>query len=315
MESSSIQLPFGFIPDQKTENDLQFNLPLNYKKNLLFNKLPFVTKLDNPAIENVVNGIEADDLSVQKFLLATNLLQDSVQESLNMIVTDGDFNNASIRRVLDTKYPSVMKKPNPIDFVLKDKAKFDVQNPVIGSLFEQIRKNLKNEFARKLLKLPTIDAQKETKSTFEKIADFSRKIRKDDVVDDDDAVDDDEDSVVVESSFKKKLRRFLIDTNAEEEDFEEIMSEPISIVRTPGDEKVTYPHAVTKLFPDATEIKEEPEGDYDSISEVQTTVSELNDGNLPYDLQFFSGGEKMKKKLFEGVSKNVGISMIQIKNF
>ena len=274
---------------------------------MLFDKLPFVTKLNNPAIENVVNGNEADDLSVQKFLLATNLLQDSVQESLNMIVTDGDFNNASIRRVLDTKYPSVMKKPNPIDFVLKDKAKFDVQNPVIGSLFEQIRKNKKNEFARKLLKLPTTDAQKETKSTFEKITDFSRKIRKDDVVDDDDAVDDDEDSVVVESSSKKKLRRFLFDTNAEEEDFEEIMSEPISIVRTPGDEKVTYPHTVTKIFPDAIEIKEEPEDDYDSISEVQTAVSELNDGNLPYDLQFFSGSEKMKKKLFDGVSKNFGI--------
>ena len=167
MESGSIQLPFGFIPDQKTENDLQFNLLLNNKKNLLFDKLPFVRKLDNPAIENVVNGNEADDLSVQKFLLATDLLQDSVQESLNMIVTDGDFNNASIRRVLDTKYSSVMKKPNAIDFVLKDKAKFDVQNPVIGSLYEQIRKNKKNEFARKLLKLPTTDIQKETKSTFE----------------------------------------------------------------------------------------------------------------------------------------------------
>ena len=52
------------------------------------------------------------------------------------------------------------------------------------------------------MKLPTTDAQKETKSTFEKIADFSRKIRKDDVVDDDDdAADDDEDSVVVDSSF------------------------------------------------------------------------------------------------------------------
>ena len=85
------------------------------------------------------------------------------------------------------------------------------------------------------------------------------------------------------------------------------MSEPISIVRTPGDEKVTYPHTVTKSFPDAIEIKEGPEVDYDSISEVQTAVSELNDGNLPYDLQFFSGGEKMKKKLFEGVSKSVGI--------
>ena len=143
MKSGSIQLPFGFIPDQKTENDLQFNLPLNYKKNLLFDKLPFVTKLDNPAIENVVNGNEADDLSVQKFFLATDLLPDSVQESLNMVVTDGDFNNASIRRVLDTKYPSVMKKPNPIDFVLKDKTQFDVQNPVIGPLFEQIRKKKK----------------------------------------------------------------------------------------------------------------------------------------------------------------------------
>ena len=315
MESGSIQLPFGFTPDQKTENDLQFNLPLNYKKNLLFDKLPFVTKLDSPAIENVVNGNEADDLPVQKFLLAANLLQDSVQESLNMIVTDCDFNNASIRRVLDTKYPFVMKKPNPIDFVLKGKAKFDVQNPVIGSLFEQIRKNKKNEFARKLLKLLTTDAQKETKSTFEKIADFSRKIRKDDVVDDDDAVDDDEDSVVVKSSSKKKLRRFLMDTNAEEEDFEEIMSEPISIVRTPGDKKVTYPHTVTKLFPDAIEIKEEPEDDYDSISEVQMAVSELNDDNLPYDLQFFSGSEKMKKRLFEGVSKNVGIINYSNKKF
>ena len=128
MESGTIQLPFCFIQDQKTENDLQFNLPLIYKKNLLFNKLPFVRKLDNPAIENVVNRNDADDLS------------DSVQESLNIIVTDGDFNNASIRRVFDTKYPSVMKKPNPIDFILKDKAKFDIQNPVTGSLYEQIRK-------------------------------------------------------------------------------------------------------------------------------------------------------------------------------
>ena len=72
MESGSIQLPFGFTPDQKTENDLQFNLPLNYKKNLLFDKLLFVTKLDNLAIENVVNGNDADDLSVQKFLLVTD---------------------------------------------------------------------------------------------------------------------------------------------------------------------------------------------------------------------------------------------------
>ena len=302
MESGSIQLPSGFIPDQKTENDLQFNLPLNYKKNLLFDKLPFVKKLDNPAIENVVNGNEADDLSVQKFLLATYLLQDSVQESLNMIVTDGDFNNTSIRRVLDTKYPFVMKKPNPIDFVLKDKAKFDIENPIIGSLYDQIRKNKKNEFARKLLKSPTADAQKETKSTFEKIADFSRKIHKDDVIDDDDVDDVDDENVAAGSSSilttpKQKLRK-LIELITEDDDIEEIILDPISIHRTPGDKKVTYPDIVNKLFPDANDQKSDSEDDHDSISEVQMAVSELNDGNLPYDLQFFSGGEKMKKKLF-----------------
>ena len=310
MESGSIQLPFGFIPDQKTENYLQFNLLLNYKKNLLFNKLPFVRKLDNPAIENVVNGNDADDLSVQKFLLATDLLQDSIQESLNMIVTDGDFNNASIRRVLDTKYPSVMKKPNPIDFVLKDKAKSDIQNPVIGSLYEQIRKNKKNEFARKLLKLPTIDAQKETKSTFEKIANFSREIRKDDEnidIDDDDDVNTDAAAAGSSSTLtasERRLKKLFYDSDGvDDEDFEEIMSDPFTIIRTPGDEKVTYPDTVTKLFTKANEIKKEPEDDYESISKVQTDISKLNE----YDLQFFSGGEKMKKKLFEGFSKNVGI--------
>ena len=143
MESASIQLPFGFVRNQKTNDDLQFNLPLNYRKDLLFDKLPYVAQLNNPAIENVVNRNSADDLAVQKYLLAMDLLQDTIQENLNMIVRDGGFNNASIRRVLDTKYPSVMKKPNPIDFMFKDKAKFDVQNPIIRSLYEKTVDNKK----------------------------------------------------------------------------------------------------------------------------------------------------------------------------
>ena len=43
-----------------------------------------------------------------------------------MICTDGGFNNAAVRRELDLKYPSIMKKPKPIDGVFKSKAKFDV---------------------------------------------------------------------------------------------------------------------------------------------------------------------------------------------
>ena len=71
---------------------------------------------------------------MQKILLATDLLQDSIQENLDVIVTDGGFNNASICRGLDTKLPSVMKKTNPIEVMFKDKSKFDVQNPVVSSL-------------------------------------------------------------------------------------------------------------------------------------------------------------------------------------
>ena len=36
-------------------------------------------------------------------------------------------------------------------------------------------------------------------------------------------------------------------------------------------------------------------------------MSELNDGNLPSDLEFFSGGERNGEKLFKNVAKNVGI--------
>ena len=56
-----------------------------------------------------------------------------------MIVTDGEFNNVSIRRALNTKYPSIMKNPNLIDVAVRDKTKFDTQNPVIEKLLSQIK--------------------------------------------------------------------------------------------------------------------------------------------------------------------------------
>ena len=75
------------------------------------------------------------------------------------------------------------------------------------------------------------------------------------------------------------------------------MSEPISIHRTPGDKKVTYPHTLTKLFPDVIDIKSEPEDDHESISDVQIAVSQLNDGKLPYDLQFFFRWRENEEKI------------------
>ena len=138
MENGYIQLPYGFIPDQNEDEKIYFDLPLNYKKNLLFDKLLYVVQLNNPAINNGVKGKQKNDLSIQKFLLATDLLQDAIQDNLDMIVMDGEFNDAGVRRALDTKFPSVMHKPTATNFMFRDKAKLDIQNPVLGTLHNQL---------------------------------------------------------------------------------------------------------------------------------------------------------------------------------
>ena len=51
-----------------------------------------------------------NNLELQKYLLATGLLQDSVQQSLGMIVTNGGFDDDVVRRDLYLKYASIMKK-------------------------------------------------------------------------------------------------------------------------------------------------------------------------------------------------------------
>ena len=80
-----------------------------------------------------------NDLSLQKCLLATGLLKDSIQDSLDVVVSsDGKLGDA-VRRQLDTKFPSVMKRPNPIDAVFKYKAKFDTQNHITGTLLTQMQ--------------------------------------------------------------------------------------------------------------------------------------------------------------------------------
>ena len=185
MESGHIQLPFGFIPDQNPDNDLYFDLPLNYKKNLLFNKLPYIAQLNNPAIDDVVRGKKTDDISIQKFLLATDLLQDTIQDNLDMIVTDEDFNDASVRRTSDTKFPSVMKNPTATNFMFKDKAKFDIQNSVIGMLYGQLltNKQKEKEELKKINEAPSIK-DLELKKRLDDLAKYDLGIKDDN--DDDD---------------------------------------------------------------------------------------------------------------------------------
>ena len=74
MLDKSIQLPFGVVRDKTKEKLIKLNLPPNYRKDVLFDQLPYLGNLENPAIKDVIKDGIVDNLSLQKYLLATGLL-------------------------------------------------------------------------------------------------------------------------------------------------------------------------------------------------------------------------------------------------
>ena len=194
MSGKSIQLSFGAVRDKSKEKSIKLNLPPNYKKHVLFDQLPYLCHMENPAIEDVIKDDIEDNLSLQKYLLATWFLKDRIQDSLDMIVTDGKFNDVSVRRTHNTKYPSVIKKSNPIDVVSKDKAKFDTQNPIIGTLLTQIQSGKTNEkvIEKQLRGAPSIK-DSNIAERLERLKKYNRRNNDDDDDDDDDYNDDDDD--------------------------------------------------------------------------------------------------------------------------
>ena len=322
MENGYIQLPYGFIENQNEDEKMHFNLPLNYKKSLLFDKLPYVAQLNNPAINNVVKGKENDDLSIQKFLLATDLSENAIQDNLDMIVTDGEFNDAGVRRVLDTKFPSIMHKPTATNFMFRDKAKFDIQNPVIGSLYNQLltkkqKEKLELEAIGKAPSVKDIDIQKR----LDDISKFNLGINDNNDNDDDDYDNDNNDNnsgrlplfpptPPSTPSTLSETQRFLLDGGNER------VAEAIGLTTsTPKAKQITFSDTITKVFPKTRrEISRMPS--LDSISEEtieedfdvsSSVVGGLKDGNEPIDLDFFCGGEKNKQKLYENATKNIGV--------
>ena len=144
-----------------SKKSIKLSLPPNFGKNGLFDQLPYLAHLRNPVIVDVIKIGIMDNLSLQKYLLVTGLLKDSIQGSLDinmirtllptlvggMIITysldmivssDRKLIYAVVRTQLDTKFASAMRKPNPIDAVFKGKVKFDTEKPIIGTLLTQM---------------------------------------------------------------------------------------------------------------------------------------------------------------------------------
>ena len=242
-----------------------------------------------------------------------------------MIVTDGGFNNASICRVLDTKFPSVMKKPNPVEVIFKDKSKFDVQNPVVSLLIMQVVDNKKKEkkIFRALDQAPSIK-DLDIEKRFRELKNFNEGHNNDD--------DDDDDDNNTGKSPRGNLPLLQYPSSSSRRDEPSLPSTPPISPEAPlnvtqrfllrpqklaeaiGQEltatrpqKITLSDKIKKIFPKSCRIihtiEEEPSSsfseDFADETDVQSTIKELNNSELPFELNFFWGDEEDKNLLIE----------------
>ena len=319
-----IQLPYGYV-ENKNDEKINLNLPRNFKKELLFDELPFVAKLNNLAIENVINGKENDDISIQKFLLATGLLEDTIQNNLDMIVTNSDFNDAGIRHALDQKYPTIMGKATATNFMFKDKAKFDIQNPVIGTIYNEILtdKQKENKQINQISQAPDI-RDLDIRRRLDNLGKFNSGIDDDDDDNDDNNNNNNNSGRIppppsptnfrnldfptppnTPSFSSSSIQKFLLGENSANERTAILdSSTPVSKLKT-----VTFSETLTKVFPKIKReliplnsvVEEDKTEDFDI-----TESSIVSNGNEIIDLEFFSGGGN-HQKLIENATKNVGI--------
>ena len=289
-KNSYIKLPYGLVSDEKNKEKIRFNLPLNYKKDVLFQQTPYFAEANNPAIDDVVLGDKRDDLSIQKFLLSKGVLEDAVLDNLGMIVTDRKFNNAGIRRKLDLKYPSIIKKPTASNFLFRDKKQFNVQNPVIGGLYNQLQIRTSDQL-KLLKKAPQIKDLK-IRNALERLKKFNleRGAADDDDDDNDDLPglprgrrgppappppppppppsggdnDDDDDKNKDKDKDDVQIKKFLLD-KGNERIGEALAATSDGTVET---RKVALSKEITKLFP---KVKEEElplgQGDFDKFKD------------------------------------------------
>ena len=193
LSGKPIRLPFGVVRDKDKQNYIKLNLPPDYRMFLL-EQLPYLVQLGNPAIADIVKNGIVDNMTLQKYLTATDLLKDSIQGRLNMIASDdGKLSDAAVRRQLDTKILSVMCKPIPIDAAFKDQANFDTHNLVISLLLTQIEIG-KNQNEKEIKKqLATATSMKDLKIAkhLQQLSQFNRNRPLGSGDDDDDDGDDD----------------------------------------------------------------------------------------------------------------------------
>ena len=111
-----------------------------------------MAQIEDPIFQNKVEDLINESEDLQSYLFATEDLNRTIEESLQLAIGHGKINDASqVRHEFDRNskdYKYFQKNDNPLDVVFREKAKFDAQNPIIGSLLEEINKGKITEDGR-----------------------------------------------------------------------------------------------------------------------------------------------------------------------
>ena len=179
---------------------MQLNIPKDEKEKDILEHLPYLANVKDLIFKNKVENLLKNREDLQSYLLATEDLNKSIDDSFQLAVTHGKLNDESaVRHVSERdnpKYNFFKKNDNPLDVVYREQAKFDVQNPVIGSLLNQInRGKLTDENTKRILDKGPNPKDLELEERFKKI--FDRDDKRDkgippDLPDDSDDDDDDD---------------------------------------------------------------------------------------------------------------------------
>ena len=133
--SAFVQLPYGVIENQPT---FKFKNQKNYETNNYLKTLPYIDNVQKPEVQNDAINLIKNKASFRNYLLATSDVGTSLQDAINHVVTDGEFNDVGLRRVLDSHNSDIFKVSNPLSLVFKNAHTFNLKNPVLGNLVSQI---------------------------------------------------------------------------------------------------------------------------------------------------------------------------------
>ena len=311
---SYIQLPDKIVnkPDQ-----IKLSLPKDQKAKDLLAHLPYIANLQDPILQNKVEDLLKNREDLQNYLLATEFLNTTLEDSLELAVSHGKLNEGTKVRHLselnDSKYKYFRQNDNPLDVVYREKAKFDVQNPIIGDLLKEINKGkLTDDEYYKLTKTAPDPKILELQKRFDKF----RGIKvKDNLLQNNDDDDDNDDGRSPPGSPniprpppnipRPPLMRDLIpynysnplnlDLNNLENEYDYMEAEPEA-----REEPIQLDTNLKEIFPDADNVL----GDNDYFNNLSSarvlTQPEINKA----EIQFFNGGREGANNLLEQLHSN-----------